>query len=596
MRAWLVPAILATGFLPSSEARACDFGTFWTGGCNKEIEKVLTPPPLSSWVPPPPAKTACGARGQRPCTVVERIPSCGEGLTESIGQGKCVTTPAGQLPFLATVSELGGLAVAAGKQAQAACLKDGNAAAAAAPGGLFSDPAFNTIDAQRLRYVGVGFGCAAPRILDTLDSLQSVDPRLWRNVELAFNQAFRTRPCAEMMLPSHRAACAASMVVLGDSVKEVQCLVKAAQALPAPTATADSVAAYNAMGEAVFVLLQWALEQYIQRVLGGALAEAFKKKVIGKTIASDLQQGRHGADLQRDYAATARRIDRVYQIMEKIMLVKDLNDLRTKLQKIPECGGAVSEPTSVGAKVAGAVGTIAQGTAAAVGPRNLYIVNAAGDLLYFRHDAHGRFTTSGKVIGNGWNEAKFVGVAQAGSGAAVYAVFPNGDLYLYEHDEAGRFAARVKIGTGWAGFEHVLVARKGVLYVVDQAGALVVYKHHPDGTFYETKRIGTGWGGFTRIVSGGANAFYVQTTDGNLRYYYHDDNYRWVHANKVIGNGWSFPFLTSAGNGELYGVDSWGDLLYYRHDSAHRWVAESGKPIGIGFGQPGKFGLLAAAN
>ena len=42
---------------------------------------------------------SCGANGQRPCTVWERIPSCDSGLVEDLARGKCVritpTTPTG---------------------------------------------------------------------------------------------------------------------------------------------------------------------------------------------------------------------------------------------------------------------------------------------------------------------------------------------------------------------------------------------------------------------------------------------------------------------------------------------------------------------
>ncbi|TNE90211.1 MAG: hypothetical protein EP330_09130 [Deltaproteobacteria bacterium] len=40
---------------------------------------------------------ACGGEGQRPCTVLERVPSCDKGLVEDFGKGKCVR-PAGPAP------------------------------------------------------------------------------------------------------------------------------------------------------------------------------------------------------------------------------------------------------------------------------------------------------------------------------------------------------------------------------------------------------------------------------------------------------------------------------------------------------------------
>jgi hypothetical protein len=99
--------------------------------------------------------------------VVERIPSCKDGLTESIRLKKCVKTPPGKSPFLTSLGEMGDIIVKAGKQGQPECLRKGNAGAQNIPPGLFSKPAFKTISTQRLKYVGIGFGCAAPRILDS---------------------------------------------------------------------------------------------------------------------------------------------------------------------------------------------------------------------------------------------------------------------------------------------------------------------------------------------------------------------------------------------------------------------------------------------
>jgi hypothetical protein len=42
-----VLALAASLFSGAPAQAGCDFRSFWSGGCNKEIEKALTPPPPS---------------------------------------------------------------------------------------------------------------------------------------------------------------------------------------------------------------------------------------------------------------------------------------------------------------------------------------------------------------------------------------------------------------------------------------------------------------------------------------------------------------------------------------------------------------------
>jgi hypothetical protein len=49
---------------------------------------------------------ACGKKGQRPCYVWERLPSCNSGLYEDFESNTCVTLKAGELPFFAGLSSL----------------------------------------------------------------------------------------------------------------------------------------------------------------------------------------------------------------------------------------------------------------------------------------------------------------------------------------------------------------------------------------------------------------------------------------------------------------------------------------------------------
>ena len=579
------------GLFAEAEA-ACNFVSFWSGGCNTKIVKALTPPPPSKWLPKLPPPPSCGRLNQRPCTVVERFPSCKDGLTESIRLKKCITTPAGKLPFFSTLGEMADLAVKAGKQGQAECLRKGNAGAKNIPSGLFSTPAFKNGSTQRLKYVGIGFGCAAPRILDTLSALSDVDPRFWRNFEVAFNQKFNSPPCAKEINPVGRVACAIGMMVIGDTFSETVCVIKAMQSFPdlgGGSGEAKSIAGYNQMGEGIFILMQWALEQYVGKVLPPGLKKKFKKKANKNKKTS-------GKPDSQSNASTDKKMDRVLKLLKIVMKVKAVDKLYSRLQRIPECKGVVGQGLKIGAAMTAAVASIPQGSEAAVKPGTLYMVNKKGQLLYFRHNEHAQFTVSGKVIGQGWNVFKSVSaVALPNGGGGLYVLNKKGTLLYYEHDANFRWKISGKeIGWGWGGFKQILAARKGVIYVVDSKDRLVSYRHDWGFSWKKPVVIGQGWS-LKRLISGGTNAFYAVRKNCNLSYYYHNNQYKFVVDNKTIGNGWCFKYLTSSGNGTLYAINSYGDLLFYRHGTNHIFVPGSGRTIGVGWGNPGKYGLIAAA-
>ncbi len=580
--------------MTSTAYAACNFDSFWSGGCNKDIERALTPPPPNTWIPEP-TPPNCGSLNQRPCTVVERIPSCKDGLTESIAQNKCMTTPAGKLPFFATLNEMGDIAVKAGKEGQAACLARLNPMAGSQPKGIFGHMAFSGIPPQQAGYVMTGFICAAPRMLDTLSSLRDLDPIFWRNFEIAFNQMFNSKPCADNPDPAGRVACAVGMMVIDDAFNDTICTIKSFQAVPDLIGSAgapNTIEAYNRLGEGLFILMQWTFEQYLSAMGAAPVKAKFKAKEIQRRQMSDLKKG-----TGRDAHEIERSVDRVLEIFKNVMLVRSIDVLYDRLQRIPECNNAVGQGLRIEIAMTNAVASIPKGSEAAVKTGNLYMVNSAGQLLYFQHDEHARFTISGKIIGNGWGGFKFLqAVQKSDGGGALYAVAQNGDLLYYEHDVSGNFTVSGKvIGQGWGGFKNFMAARFGQLYAVTPNGDLVVYYHDTNLKFTTSNVvIGNGWGGFSRLISGGANAFYAQNNDGNLRYYYHTGTTGpFSIANKVIGNGWGFKYLASSGNGTLYGVNDFGELLFYRHDVNHAFVPGSGKVIGIGWGNPGIYGLIA---
>jgi hypothetical protein len=114
-------------------------------------------------------KGACGARNQRPCLIVERIPSCDRGLREDFGTNRCVPLKAGETPFTAGLSSLTG-EIAKGTQICEDALtvfpqfKSGIKAA--------------DLGASCHRNMTIGFACAAPgaaqKISDTAELTHKV--------------------------------------------------------------------------------------------------------------------------------------------------------------------------------------------------------------------------------------------------------------------------------------------------------------------------------------------------------------------------------------------------------------------------------------
>lgn len=228
---------------------------------------------------------------------------------------------------------------------------------------------------------------------------------------------------------------------------------------------------------------------------------------------------------------------------------------------------------------------------------DLFIVNAANELLHYHHDRSGKFVDwQGRVIGYGWGDITWMGASRDGS---VYAVSRDGLLRHYRLGGDGSFAdlkGRV-IGQGWEGVRPIGVARFGELYALSAAGELLYYQHDAGFTFHTSgKVIGSGWDGFSRVFTGGEQCIYAVNAAGDLLYYYHDDAFSFRHAGVKIGDGWGgLTSATSSGAGEIYAVDANGVLRFYRHGVDRKWLPGSGREIGKGWGAHGALGIVAAA-
>jgi hypothetical protein len=199
----------------------------------------------------------------------------------------------------------------------------------------------------------------------------------------------------------------------------------------------------------------------------------------------------------------------------------------------------------------------------------IYAVAQDGSLQWFRHlgaaqGTPGLVTSSDPkgYIGEGWN---FQHVFSGGNGI-IYAVNAAGNLLWYRHlgfeygtdkwqttpDKKGY------IGEGW-NFQHVFSGGNGIIYAVNGAGNLLWYRHlgFEDGTDKwqttpETKGyIGEGWN-FQHVFSGGNGIIYAVNAAGNLLWYRHlgfeDGTDRWQTTSEkkgYVGEGWNFRLVFS---------------------------------------------------
>jgi hypothetical protein len=292
----------------------------------------------------------------------------------------------------------------------------------------------------------------------------------------------------------------------------------------------------------------------------------------------------------------------------------------------------------------------------------VYLIQPNGDLMWLRHVGHddGTFRWEGpNRVGTGWSAYEHV---FAGGNGIIYAIEPiveasvhatggttpasGGNLLWYRHvgreDGTFRWEGPKKVGTGWAGFEHVFSAGDGVIYVVEPSvealvhaeggttpahgGNLLWYRHlgYADGTFrwQGPQKVGTGWNGLRDVFASGDGVIYavenfadavvqavggtIKPHGGNLRWFRHlgaaDGTPRW-QGPRTVGAGWASLERVFPGGGDIiYGTEPvieaavhavggttpahGGDLRWYRHvgheDGTFRW--EGPKKVGTGWG------------
>jgi N,N-dimethylformamidase len=236
----------------------------------------------------------------------------------------------------------------------------------------------------------------------------------------------------------------------------------------------------------------------------------------------------------------------------------------------------------------------------------IYVVNAAGDLLWYRHMRHSGDAAwdgrSGAMIGNGWGD--FVHLVTGGSGV-IYAVKPTGELLWYKRTARDASpqnwepSGGIQIGEGWASFKRVFSGGGGVLYGINAEGKLFWAEHlafdgRPLWASDLALQVGEGWGGFLNVFSGGQGVIYAVTNTGDLLWYRHMSRFGdpiFASEGKLISTPtvrWNaFSYVFSDGNGVIYGITASGELMWHEHLSRSgqpEWANDgASRSIGVGW-------------
>ncbi|MEU6881884.1 VCBS repeat-containing protein [Streptomyces sp. NPDC046712] len=189
--------------------------------------------------------------------------------------------------------------------------------------------------------------------------------------------------------------------------------------------------------------------------------------------------------------------------------------------------------------------------------------DTAGVLWHYLGKGDGTFAPRYK-IGTGWQGYnKITGGSDLNGDGKSDLLATDGAGALWLHKGTGSwsapFAPRVKLGTGWHGYNQIVAtgnvagAPAGDLVARDTAGVLWLHLGKGDGTFAPRIKIGSGWGGFSQLVGvGDANRdgrpdLVAQRPDGPAYLY------------KGTGS-WSAPFRLPE---EIGG--SWGTASSHNH-------------------------------
>ncbi len=523
----------------------------------------------------------CGHLNQRPCTVVEFIPSCEKGLTEVGGNGRCITDN--------IAANIIGTLNAAIDPSRAARIK-----ADAANAARQFDAFLVQLKSGMNRVASDAAASAALKRIETAIRTRRLDPQSQADMQLLGSKLGLLAGQAGSIVPANVAKSSFGVFVQVSSAAIVG--VSEGYAMIMNTAPAAGT-------------FQIGLIQALGGSLGPSVGASAQVGIFWQPGTIDDAPGASVGLGVEASAGVGGAVGVTWNVSEGMEKKPD-----AWTQAIPGFQVAFSPGAKLSAAASGGWTTLLQKWEVAAAPSPaptpapapappptaapapaaasivadwgyLYGVQPNGDLWAYRLDAGGKFGYSGK-IGHGWSALKIV---TAGNTGELFAVAANGDLLYYKHDAnlAWQVSGR-KVGNGWAGMKWVFAGGnhgdQRVVFAVDGGGTLRDYRFGGGAmASISSSVIGTGWGGFTQVFAGGNGAVYAIDTGGRLlKYQYNLANTAQTPSPQVIGSGWNVYRRVFAGsNGAIFGVDAAGKLFYYR-DRGAGGVAGP-EPVGTGF-------------
>ncbi|MET9372868.1 VCBS repeat-containing protein [Streptomyces sp. NPDC002992] len=224
--------------------------------------------------------------------------------------------------------------------------------------------------------------------------------------------------------------------------------------------------------------------------IGPNLVTSGTFKVVRKAAPHDYSDNGSPDVLLRDGSGRLYRADSHYDVLNR--------QLASGEQKLLGSGwGGYNQIEAVG-NIAGA----AHG--------DIVARDTAGVLWHYLGKGDGTFAPRYKV-GTGWGGYKQItGGSDLNGDGKSDLVATDGTGALWLHKGTGSwsapFAPRVKLGTGWHGYNQIVAtgniagAPAGDLVARDTAGVLWLHLGKGDGTFAPRVKIGTGWQGYSHLV------------------------------------------------------------------------------------------------
>ena len=552
---------------------ACTFVSFWGGGCDKEIKQGLSAAGTAAGIAVgKPSDLDCGAANQRPCTILEWVPSCNDNLKEDFDTNKCVPLAPGEWsPFFAGLKSVGGKVGQEANRARKICTDtaadyiQAHGASPFAPRAMLPGPMTGmspTLEA----YVAVGFACSTPHLLSLITAVAEEVSKLGGGGNLEkelsdkYQKYYDTPICQSSKDVAGRVACAVAGVVGGSATEGVMCVIGGVETGAFNGFAAGGGASERAIGLAIGQVLFIAGETYMVFEATKALSAEIRKSAWSATKRSIVNAWEGGAMTFNTAADTIEALGNVGSVIT--MVSKIVGGVHTaegvigKLGNVHACNLPVVNPDGKPYRSIVADGGY------------IYGVQHNGDLWYWRVDAGGSVGASGK-IGNGWSGMKTI---TAGDTGELFAVDAKGDLFWYKHDSNMRWqVSGAKIGSGWGSMKAVFAGGTAggshIVYGIDANGTLKRYSFTstPNGSLANTYTEDIGWGwSYPAVFAASNGVVYAITANGGLvRYAFSSTG--GTPRPELIGNGWSvFKHVFAGSSGAIYGVEPDGKLYYYR--------------------------------